>query len=188
MGFSIAWIAVKGAPLEQVLLSAGLENTSARAEYATAPFTGQSLADGWHLLVARRCDSHLISNKVLAKLSLNCQVVGCSVEEHVMFSSAEFWQNGQRNWKVEHASEQDLRHLKSEGTTPTTYEGHVAKAKLLQDQDPEVDCFFEVPLLLAQELCRFKHDESCEGLDYEKFSVYEKNMGPRKWWQVWRSA
>jgi len=185
MGYSIAWVAIRGTPLDQALNSTGLVDTSALAEYASKPFTGQDLPNGWHLLVAKGCDSHLISDKVLAELSISGQVLACSVEEHVMFSSAEFWQGGQSIWKVEHSSEKGLRHLSSTGSQPASYKEFQTEANRLQDQNTEVDYFFEVPLLLARELCGFKHDETFEGLNYEQFRVYVKGKGQKKWWQFW---
>jgi hypothetical protein len=185
MGYSIAWVAIRGTPIDQALIATGLSSTSVLAEYASKPFTGQALPSGWYLLVATRCDSPLISNKVLAELSSGGQVIGCSIEEHVMFSSAEFWQGGQNLWKVEHSSENGLRHIHSTGAPPDSLKEVVAEANREQDKDSEVDCFFEVPLILARELCGFKHDETCDGLNYEQFLVYSKGKGQKKWWQFW---
>ena len=185
MGYSIAWVAIRGTPLDQALIATGLSGTSRLAEFASKPFTGQALQNGWYLLVAKGCDSPLIASNVLAELSSNGQVVACSIEEHVMFSSAEFWQGGQSIWKVAHSSEKGIRHLSSSGSPPVSFQEVVAEANRLQEQDSEVEYFFEVPLILARELCGFKHDEACDGLSYEKFLVYLKGQGQRKWWQFW---
>jgi hypothetical protein len=185
MGYSIAWVAIRGTPLDQALIAAGLSGTSTLAEFASKPFTGQALQNGWYLLVAKGCDSPLIASKVLAELSSNGQAVACSIEEHVMFSSVEFWQGGQSIWKVAHSSEKGIRHLSSSGSPPVSFQEVVAEANRLQEQDSEVDYFFEVPLILARELCGFKHDEACDGLNYEQFLVYSKGQGQKKWWQFW---
>ena len=185
MGYSIAWVAIRGPLLDQALIAAGLSGTSTFAEYASAPFTGHALPSGWYLLVATDCDSPLIGNQVLAELSSDGQVVACSIEEHVMFSSSELWQGGQSIWKVEHSSEKGIRHLSSSGSPPASFKEVVAEANRLQEKDSEVDYFFDVPLILARELCGFKHDEACDGLSYEQFLVYAKGPGKKKWWQFW---
>lgn len=185
MGYSIAWVAIRGTPLDQALIAAGLSGTSTLAEFASKPFTGQALQNGWYLLVAKGCDSPLIASKVLAELSSNGQVIACSIEEHVMFSSAEFWQDGQSIWKVAHSSEKGIRHLSSSGSPPISFQEVAAEANRLQEQDSEVDYFFEAPLILARELCGFKHDEVCDGLNYEQLLVYSKGQGQKKWWQFW---
>ena len=185
MGYSIAWVAIRGTTLDKALIAAGLSGTSTLAEFAAKPFTGQALQNGWYLLVAKGCDSPLIARKVLTELSSEGQVVACSIEEHVMFSSAEFLQGGQSIWKVEHSSEKGVRHLSSSGSPSASFQEVAAEANRLQAQDSEVDYFFEVPLILARELCGFKHDEACDGLNYEQFLVYSKDPGKKKWWQFW---
>jgi hypothetical protein len=185
MGYNISWVAVKGLPLDQAVSAMELQSTTAFAEFASEPFTGQALTDGWHLFVASSCDSYLISEKVLSSLTTNCRAIACSIEEHVMFSSAEYWQKGALDWKVEHSSDEGGRHLKLEGTLPQSFDTHVREANRLQAGDSEVDFFFEVPLLLAREVCGFKHDETYEGFDYESFLVYSRSKTSRKWWQVW---
>ncbi|NBD21453.1 hypothetical protein GTZ97_12340 [Aquabacterium fontiphilum] len=185
MGYSIAWIATRGIPLDQALIAAGLSSTSTLAEFASKPFTGQAMRHGWYLLVAKGCDSPLIASKVLAELSTSGEVIACAIEEHVMFSSAEFWQGGHRIWKVAHSSDKGIRHLSSSGAPPASFQDIVAEANRLQEQDSEVDYFFDVPLTLASKLCGFKHDEARDGLNPEQFLVYTKGQGHKKWWQFW---
>lgn len=113
-----------------------------------------------------------------------------------MFSSAEFWVHGEKVWSVEHDAQQDMRHLKTEGTLPATY--NIAAAEAAEQQDAEdlgakeVDFYFEVPLQIANEVVGFKHDEENAALDHNHFEVYASLSKPlsdgavRKWWQVWK--
>jgi hypothetical protein len=138
------------------------------------------------------CDHPLLSESSLSALSAESEVIACSVEEHVMFSSAERWTNGQRHWRVEHDAQQSIRHLATSGTLPVVYAEALRKAQEAQDaeddNEAEVDFFFEVPLQLARDLAGFKHDEEIPDVKYESFQVYDSASDNlrRKWWQVWK--
>lgn len=63
-------------------------------------------------------------------------------------------------------------HRKRECAT-SPYEAHraaafheiVAEANHRQEQDSEIDHFFDVPLTSASKLSGFKHDDTCDGLN-----------------------
>jgi len=190
MGYSLSWLAVRNISGESVLDRLALGSTGARAEYATEKISGQSLPDGWFLLVARGCDHRIISESVLSSLSVDSEVVACSVEEHVMVCSSEGWGGGKRLWRIEHDGQESMRHLTTSGSLPGPFEK--AQAQAIEDQDAEdagaqeVDFFFEVPLDVAREIVGFKHDETIPSLDYDDFEVFSSLLGERRWWQIWK--
>lgn len=189
MGYSLSWLAFKNLPPDVGLARLGLTATDRRAEYAREPVSGQSLPNGWFLVVMKGCDHPLVAESALSVLSAEAEVVACSVEEHVMVSSAEGWANGRRQWRVEHDAQQSTRHLVTAGTLPAAYAVALRNAQEAQDAedatDAEVDFFFEVPLQLARDTAGFKHDENVPGVTYEAFRVYDSPLR-RKWWQVWK--
>ena len=192
MGYSLSWLAFKNLPRDVGLARLGLTATDHVAEYAREPVSGQPLPDGWFLVVMNGCDHPLIAESSLATLSADSEVIACSVEEHVMCSSAEAWNNGQRRWRVEHDAQQSSRHLATSGTLPATYADVLRTAQDAQDaeddDEPEVDHFFEVPLQLAHDAAGFKHDEEIRDVKYDAFQVYASTSDRprRQWWQVWK--
>jgi hypothetical protein len=196
MGYSLSWLAFKGAAIETSLETLGLSKTTLKAEWGRKSVTGHALRDGWHLVIAPRCDHPLISESSLAALSKKAQVIACRIEEHVMFSSAEFWEHGKKVWCVEHDAQQSKRHLETEGALPVSYNIVVREATEQQDEEDqgpkEVDFYFEVPLQTAKEIAGFKHDDENASLDQSQFEVYASLSDPlgegaaRKWWQVWK--
>jgi hypothetical protein len=192
MGYSLSWLAFKGVPSDVGLARLGLRVTDRFAEYAREPVSGHSLRDGWFLVVMNGCDHPLLSESSLSALSVQSEVVACSIEEHVMVSSAEGWKNGDRYWRVEHDAQQSARHLATSGSLPASYEEALRSAREAQDAEgsaePAVDFFFDVPLELAHALAGFKHDLDIAGVNYGAFQVYDspRRTARRKWWQVWK--
>lgn len=185
MGFSISWLSYRGPAAQAAYQRLGLTETTRSAEYARAKFTAHELPNGWQLIVADRCDHTMIRAPSLATLSADCEVVACSIEEHVMVCSAEYWRDGSRRWRIEHSSERGAEHLDTEGEVPDFLPALVASARAAQAADPEVDLYFEIPLQAAQRLAGFKHDEDHPALAYDAFRVLEPEGAVRKWWH-WR--
>lgn len=196
MGYSIAWVAFKNVTPEVGLERLGLSSTGRIAPYAESEFTGHALRDGWFLVVARGCDNPVVSAESLSVLADGAEAVACSVEEHVMFSSAERWVRSQNVWRIAHDAQTSIRRLHTKGELPSTYTQALREATARQDAEDagpgEVDFFFEVPLQVAKEMTGFKHDEDIAGVDYERFTAYASakhrstNAGRRKWRQMWK--
>jgi hypothetical protein len=195
MGYSLSWLAFRGVSPEAAMQRLHLTDTGQTVEYASAPVAGQALPDGWHLVVATRCDHPLVSPEALRLLSEGSEVVACSIEEHVMFSSAERWTDGRRAWRIEHASERSRRDIDVEGLAPESLQAALDRASKQQDAEDssaaEVDYFFEVPLDVARSIAGFKHDEGV-GSSGDRFIEYsfrpraEAAGRHKKWWQFWR--
>lgn|SRR5208282_1031247 len=106
MGYAISWLAVKDAASEFLLQMLGLTPTGEMAEYRESLFTGRTVSTGWFILVVNQCDHQFVRSKTLASLSTLGDVIACSVEEHVMCSTAELWRNGARVWRVAHDAQE----------------------------------------------------------------------------------
>jgi len=145
--------------LEQLELTANGE----RAEYGETLFTGLVLPSGWFILFINQCEHEFLNPKVLATISIHCDVVGCSVEEHVMWCSAQLWHHREQVWRVAHDAQKHISHLEVSGLLPDAYgaiESQFAKQQLrLSGGEPAADYYFEIPLDLAKSVVGFKHDE-----------------------------
>ncbi len=135
MGYSLSLIAVQCADPAQALSHLGIVRTGLFCEYAREPMSGCVLPDNWFLIVARRCDRPFLKPKVLGPLSDQSPVVACSIEEHTMFSSAEYWADGKMIWRAEHVGEDGPIHLKTSGVLPPDFETMAAAHKAQQEAD-----------------------------------------------------
>jgi hypothetical protein len=194
MGFSLAWLAVRGIAYEAVLDRQGLASTTRLGDYAENPVSAMPW-DGWTLVVARGCDHRIIGEENLSKLSLGCEVVACSIEEHVMYSSSELWSDGRRRWRVEHDAQRSIDHCSAIGSLPEDY-GATRKHFATQQEaeggaNADVDLYFEIPLVLAQSRVGFKHDEVNAQVTDGKFVALDDvalphSSGSKAWWQFWK--
>jgi len=187
MGYSLAWVAVRGIPHEAVLERQGLRSTGRRADFAESPISAWSPSNGWSLVIARGCDHRILKQGNLARLSMGCDVIACSIEEHVMFSSSEYWSNGTRQWRVGHDAQRALDHVLVQGQSPPDYAATLDRFSVQQTAeggaDAGVDHYFEIPLMLAHARVGFKHDEVDVTTDGQ-FEVLEDLAASSKpWWQ-----
>lgn len=114
----------------------------------------------------------------------------CFVEEHVMYSFAACWRNGQRIWSVHHDSEDGIESLVVKGQLPDSFAQ--IRDKLFAEQaaaggkKAKVDCIFAIPVELAQSLTDYRYDEDPIELCKDGFEVLV-STGPtkdeRSWWR-----
>ncbi len=195
MGYSLAWIAVRGYGIEEALDRQGLMARPERADDATSALSAIPWGD-WTVMVVRRGHARLVSRENLSSLSAGGEAMLISVEEHVMYSSAELWRDGHRQWRVEHDAQQSIEHLVADGDLPPTYEAVRARFAAQQDEeDPGDECgvdhYFEIPLELARQRVGFKHDEVGDAEGTRKFIVLtdRADAAPaavKPWWQFWK--
>lgn len=180
MGFSLSWMAV--APeVEQVLierlgLQAG-EETSGIAEFDLSA----ARLPGWYLLVADHTDA-LVDEQLLKELSRHGRVIAAMVEEHVMFSSAEEWSNGERVWGAIHLPDAGLYHIGVEGVLPAAYpaihERHFAQQEQDGGKDAGVDHIIDIPLELAAVITGYRHDR--EGPTFQEMDAENMPSGAKQ--------
>ena len=183
MGYSLAWVAVKGrsrAELEQML---GLQRTGKRGDYGAHALVGRDLQDGWYILIANGCEDRIAKSKTLAQLSKGAQALACSIEEHVMFSSCAFWKAGKKIWSVMHRGDRNVFDLVDSGKPPENYtslkQEMIAAQKAEGGENAGVDVVFEIPLRLAEQLVGFKHDEGETETVAEAYEIFELNFRQR---------
>jgi len=164
MGFSIAWIAIRGTSKDDILAQLSLADTGEPDETNESPVSGAALPGGGYLLYFNDMAHPATQAASMARLSEGGEALGCQVEEHVMASAAFQYRNGEKLWDVVHLSEEGLYHLAVDGKPPALLATIHAEMKATQDEqgglEADVDCLFEVPLMLANALCGYRHDEA----------------------------
>jgi len=174
MGYSQAWLAVKGKTRTTVLDALGLQPTGTREEIAESPVVGAELPSGWYLVVTGRSGYGLTRDSVLRKVSAGCEVVVGEVEEHVMVSIAAGWNDGHEVWSVVHDSQRGRQHLETKGTMPAAFAGiHDEFLSKQQEEGPKakVDYIFEIPVELARSLTGYRHDATVPGTSGQPFEI-----------------
>lgn len=142
------------------------------------------LKNGWQILWFNRYGCPFFGDAELGRLSMRGDILRCLVEEHVMACSAELWSAGSRQWFLSHEGEKGPKGLGVEGKPPACFpqirqEMEAQQAAAGGDQ-AGVDYIFEIPLLTADALVAFKHDQRCEMMAEPAFDVLsrtEENRG-----------
>jgi hypothetical protein len=196
MGYAVSWLAVKDAVSEPLLQELGLITTGERVDYGDALFTGRALPTGWFILFINKCEHQFVQPKTLASISNIGDVIACSIEEHVMWSTAELWRNGAQVWRVEHDAQKGTCHISTAGLLPDGYSAieteFTEKQKQAGGEDSDTDYSFEIPLFTARNIVGFKHDES--GPEDAGFMVFKNSLPEaaavatdrekRPWWKL----
>jgi hypothetical protein len=179
MGHSLSWLAARGKSAEAVRNELGLQSAGKPGKARRSLFTAAESDAGWYLVIAHRCEHRIISGSVVKGLSSGCEVLTCAVEEHVMFSEATGWRNGERVWSVTHRGddERTKKTVSEAGAPPPEYSA--IRDRLFRQQDAEdaavaeVDFLFEIPVVLAQILTGYKHDEPSPAFPAQIFELLE---------------
>jgi hypothetical protein len=192
MGFAISWLAVSGKDPQQVLRSLQLDRTGETEEIPESPVSAAQLPNGWFLIFANEFGSSLVADSSLENLSVGCNVVSCQVEEHVMFSSASCYSNGESKWHVAHNAQEGIYHISTNGTLPPEFDNIYSVLKQKQDSscgnESDVDYIHDVPVALAKAVTSFRHDEDIQGGSPEPFEVLAPSSvggSAKPWWKVW---
>ncbi len=169
MGVSLSFLAVKGLAAAEVHRGLGITDTGVAAgefDYPRPTMRGAALPDGWYLVLLNSVDHRFMtSEEIPARLSQGCEVIACRVEEHVMFSACLGWKDGAMLWQIAHDPDEDPYHLDVEGTPPAAFVELAARMRAQQAEEDRragelpVDFIWEIPIALADSLCRYRHDE-----------------------------
>jgi hypothetical protein len=192
MGQSISWLAVQASP-EEARNALALCATGETVEIPEAPLVGAELSGGWYLVIAQGCDHALVGDDFVSSISRERDAVACSIEEHVMWSSASFWTGGASLWSVVHDAQESIDHFTVDGTPPQSF--IEVKDRLLEQQkseggaDADVDFVFDLPLELAEEIVGFRHDGAA-GCYPDAFEVLHpadsgSPLVKKPWWKFW---
>lgn len=196
MGVSLSWIAIEGKSGEEVQRQLGLADTGERGDCLDFPITGLGLANGWYLVMADECDHKMLSDRVAVSLSSGASVIGCSVEERVLASSAMLWRQGKRIWSVQHrGGVHGIMDLVIDGRLPDGFyqlrDVYCARQVSAGGAKAGADLIFEIPLALAKSFVGVHHDEPLSGVEAGACHVLTiKPNGllaeaTKPWWRVW---
>lgn len=186
MGFALSWLGVKGKPTDAILAELRLRSTGVSAIEGESPFVGAMSDAGWYIIVADYAEHQLISAAVVERLSADCDVLTCTVEEHVMISEATGWRNGRRLWSVTHRAEAELTGVVAQGELPPEFasirDDFTARQEAAGGSEADVDYLHEIPVVLVQRFTGYKHDESSKPFGGRGFEVLEQIDQPKKSW------
>lgn len=155
MGFRICWMATQ-APRELVLDTLHATETGQASDFPDFDHCLVDLRNGWTIVWAE--DETFFSPKKCEALSRSFPLIGVHVNETVMHSSIVSCENGQTAWAVWHEGDEVADHLDASGNPPESFARIAADARAQQASGDDVDYLFDVPLMLASELCGFRHD------------------------------
>jgi len=196
MGYAISWIAVKNRSPEEILEYFNFSETQESEEIPESDISASMLPSDWYLIWFNQCESPYVQNDAVTNLSKDCSVIACVVEEHVMYSRSEYWENGVLIWKIIHDAQNGMYDLQTYGSLPDNFDQ--LKAKIFSQQDSEggdkadVDYVFDLPLEPLKSLTYFKHDEETpelQGIEYRVLTCHktesEKTVS-KPWWKIWQ--
>ncbi|HEY1708827.1 MAG TPA: hypothetical protein VGG10_11230 [Rhizomicrobium sp.] len=164
MGFSVSWLAFTGKSKDEVLSALHLVDTGVLDEAAHGPMSVASFPHDWTIVFLNRFDHPFAEDSSLRLFSQGCTVIACHVEENIMFSSSELYEEGKMVWGAFHDAQQGVYHIEADGALPPAFD--VIKTRMIADQtekggaSADVDCVFDIPLKLATSYYGFEHDRS----------------------------
>ena len=195
MGVSLSWVAIEGKCGEEVHRQLGLADTGERGDYLAYPIAGLGLRNGWYLVMTDECDHKMLSDRVTESLSSGASVIGGSVAECVLYSSAMLWRQGRRIWSVQHrGGVHGVMDLVVEGQPPDGFhqlrDEYCARQVSAGGAHAGADLIFEIPLVLAKSFAGFHHDEPLTGVEADAWHVLTiKQNGllaeaTKPWWRA----
>jgi len=149
MGLSHSWIAVRGLTREQALETLAMEVSDVETDF----IDGIALFDwpGDWLVVISDDDEDALEGRLAELGPLGEAAVACSVNEHVMHSSAMGWEAGEGVWSVKVGPGFVVRVV---GQPPEQLDPIISETKAEQENS-EADLFFDIPAKLAESICGF---------------------------------
>lgn len=184
MGIAISWCTVPEPDGDSFLARLNLSDSGRRERFPESAIAVAHLDTGWRLAWFNADFCPFYDESRRREYSRYCEMLFCRVEEHCMASLAEFWADGTCKWKIAHEGIDGPRGIETFGDLPRGFEQIRKEMEAAQEREggegAEVDYLFEIPLLMAQSLTGFKHDESCPHIVNHEFKVMERATGPRR--------
>jgi len=154
VGFSHSFIAVQGLTREQALEALGM----AVSEVRTDLLEGVTLfdwSDDW-LVVLSADDRDALEGELAELGSLGRAAVAYGVDTDVPYATGRGYEGGKDSWTVTVKPNQGR--ISVVGQPPEQLDSIIGAAKAEQ-QNTEVDLFFDIPARLAESICGFLIDE-----------------------------
>lgn len=182
MGFNQCSLAIRGKSPESILTELHLRPTGEMQEFPEAEYAATLLPSGWYVIVAENSENRLIDEETLAAISIGGEAIACSVEEHVMVSTAHGWRDGKRIWSVTHNAQESIENLETDGELPPAFaslrDDHLAKQAAAGGRKANVDYVFDVPVEVARSFTDYRYDKDAPGLIGDAFEVLESHRPP----------
>ena len=189
MGFSLSWLAIKGASRQTALSALGLRGTETFEELPESALTGVLLPTGWYMVVSNRGEyPAFMEDMTLTQVSATTEVVTCFVEEHVMCSHAAQWRGGRELWSLMHTADTGgIEHLEIRGEPPPFFasirDSLRAKQQEAGGKEAEVDYIFDIPVETAKQFTGYRHDRDMPRAGEKPFEVLETTAAtPKRSW------
>ena len=182
MGYSLSSVAVKGKMPAAVRECLGLKLTGENEEYADSRINGVELPGGWYVIISNHDELRLMAEETLRRISGDCEVVACFVEEHCVESSAAAWRNGQLVWSVTHNAQKSKKHFETAGELPAAFPEIRDRWQARQNAEDaaikRVDYIFEIPVEVAHTVTGFRHDRDLPGLKESPYEILAESDRP----------
>jgi hypothetical protein len=156
MGFRISWLATQ-APVPEVVAALGARKSGQSGDFMDFDLSIGRLSNGWTIIWSE--DEEFFDDPCAISLSLSFPLLTCWVNETIMHSRVRSVANGIEKWSIWHEGDEDPTHIGSAGNPPAELSELIADAREQQSADNEVDYLFDVPLIVAEGICGFKHDQ-----------------------------
>jgi hypothetical protein len=169
MGKSRSWIVVESADAAAIAAAIGVSRSASAATRRRGSLAGRLLEGNRYLLVAESSDHPAFARRRLAALARVAPLTFCSIDEHVMWSSAQRWERGRELWSASHRGEESPFDLRTTGDPPAEFAAAARAAKARQDLEggatAGVDLLFDVPIELAHRRTGIAVDDAVFDLD-----------------------
>lgn len=160
---------MRGKSPEAILDTLDLRAGMAVARPRTFSLEGARSDAGWYLIVATGWNHRLVQGPVLTRLSGDCEVLTCTVDERNLSSAAASWQNGQRLWSMSYEGEERHGDVLVEGDLPLTVtmirQDLTAKSQTPDAGDLLLDPLFEIPMEAVRHAVGYRPDEPSPAFD-----------------------
>jgi hypothetical protein len=172
MGWSLSWVAAKGASPQAVLEVMELIPTGKKVVSSKSQFSAMELPNGFYLV---QFDRKELRQSRLKEFSKAFNLLYCFAEEHVMYSTVASWHNGEEIWSVVHDAQEGIMHLNVKGAPPDSFTA--IRDRLFAEQKSrgheDVDYIFGIPIELAAELTGYRYDQDVAGVKRTAFEELE---------------
>lgn len=177
MGIKLSWVAIKEENYSKInsilgipdMTQLGIACEKQRQKYhKNKRFNGGIekvflTQKGWYFIMCRYLPSFI--KEKLDLLSIDTTLVMFQLNETIMCSIAEHWDNGKMIWSINHGDVENVGvfHLEEKGKLPDSFKS--VKEKIFAEQNIKggvnagVDIIIKIPNLMAKEITGYKYDE-----------------------------
>ena len=139
---------------------------------------------GWFLIIGTGFDHRLIQPAVIARLSLGCEVLTCTVDVRNLSSRAAGWRDGSKTWSVTYDGE-DSPDVVVDGELPVTSDmirrDYIARSQAPDAGDLLLDPLFEIAIEVVRDPVGYRPDEPSPAFDgrWVKLDSIDKTLKQR---------